>query len=77
MKKLLLFSLCLLPMVFSCGGKKENKEAPAPAPGQETIVPPGPSGHVGKPAQVRSEVNDALQMREEENERRLKEAQGQ
>ncbi|PKN24836.1 MAG: hypothetical protein CVU65_10600 [Deltaproteobacteria bacterium HGW-Deltaproteobacteria-22] len=74
MKKLLFLSLCLLPMAFSCGGKKGNKEAPAPE--QEQIVPPGPTGHAGKPAQVRDEVNETLRMREQENERRLKEATG-
>ncbi|MBU1245151.1 hypothetical protein KKD52_16450 [Myxococcota bacterium] len=76
MKNLAIATLCLLPLLFACGGKKNNQETPAPAPEQEQIVPPGPTGHAGKPAQVRDEVNETLRMREQENERRLKEATG-
>ena len=77
MKNLLLVSLCLLSLGIACGGKKEKQEAPAQAPAAEQVVPPGVSGHAGKPGQVRDEVNDTIQMREAENERRLKEIEGQ
>ncbi len=80
MKNLTIATLCILPLLFACGSKKNNQDKPAPAPGQEQeqeqVVPPGPTGHAGKPAQVRDEVNETLQMREQENERRLKEATG-
>ncbi|MBU1069691.1 hypothetical protein KJ975_09015 [Myxococcota bacterium] len=77
MKNLLYVALCLLPLALSCGKKKENKETPAQPSAQEQIVPPGVSGHAGKPGQVRDEVNDTIQMREADNERRLKEIEGQ
>lgn len=67
MKKMLM--VVCIPLLFACGGKKEEKtKTPPPAADNP------PAGIQNKPAEVKQEVNDALQMREEENERRLKEA---
>ncbi len=77
MKSFAIVAICLCTLPFACGGKKSKNDAPpAPAPAGEQAIPAGPSGHAGKPAQVRQDVTETLQMREEENERRLKEATG-
>ncbi len=77
MFKPFIIALCLCALLPACGGgkKKSDTPAPAPAPADQTL-PPGPSGHAGKPDQVRQDVNDTLRQREAENERRLKEATG-
>lgn len=74
MKKPALVVLCLCALLPACGGREKKKDPPAPAAADQ--LPPGPSGHVGKPEQVRQEVNETLKQREAENERRLKEATG-
>lgn len=70
-----IIALCLCALLPACGGGNKKKDAPAPAPADQAL-PPGPSGHAGKPDQVRQDVNETLRQREAENERRLKEATG-
>jgi hypothetical protein len=76
MFKPLVTVLCLCTLLPACGNKDKKKDAPPPAAPAGQALPPGPSGHAGKPDQVRQDVNDTLKQREAENERRLKEATG-
>ncbi len=89
MKRLILvLSLCVPMMLAACSGKKEKNESapPAPAPAAQDMpadpnapapgaqdMPADPNAPQAKPAEVKKEVEDAVQMREQENEMRMEE----
>mgnify|MGYP005837736463 CR=1 FL=1 len=73
MKKsiIVLSFLSLFLLMISCGGKKAEKTQNTPAPAPSETTPS--SVPQGKPAEIKKEVEDIQQMREQENEKRLQE----
>lgn len=73
MKKSIIVLSCLSLFLFmlSCSGKKAEKPQNTPPPAATETTPSAVPQ--GKPAEIKREVEDIQQMREQENEKRLQE----
>lgn len=75
MMKKMLWVMLSVPLMLSCGGKKEKTgNASAPAAENAPAANNAPAAEpMGKPAEIKKEVEDIQQMREQEIEKRIQE----